>query len=74
MGMVVAFLALILSVIDLIGEARKEGITTDGGSLRRCFYRHSGHNFRSRKPFAVLLRALDWLGLSGNAVTRQYRV
>ncbi|KAL9400384.1 hypothetical protein Peur_009345 [Populus x canadensis] len=62
MGMVVAFLALLLSVVALIREARKEGITTDGGSLPPCFYRHSGHNFRSRKPFGSLV---ENFGLAG---------
>lgn len=38
------------------------GITTDGGSLPPCFYRHSGHNFRSRKPFGSLV---ENFGLAG---------
>ncbi|KAJ6373177.1 hypothetical protein OIU76_027502 [Salix suchowensis] len=54
-SMVMAFVALLLSILDLILKARQRGITCDW-----CFYRQSNRN--SRKPVASLVH---YLGLAG---------
>ncbi|KAJ6287714.1 hypothetical protein OIU77_002443 [Salix suchowensis] len=61
-SMVMAFVALFLSILDLILKARERGITCDGRSLLPCFYRHSSHDVRNRKPFASLVQ---YFGLAG---------
>ncbi|KAF9662101.1 hypothetical protein SADUNF_Sadunf18G0018300 [Salix dunnii] len=61
-GMVMAFVALLLSVLDLIHKAREKGITCNGRSLLPCFYRHSSHDFQNRKPFGSLV---EYFGFAG---------
>jgi hypothetical protein len=72
MGMVVAFLALLLSVVDLIREARKEqGSRQMEGAYHPVFIGIPVIISGVASPLAVLLRTWDWLGLSGNALSRQ---
>ncbi|CAK7353794.1 unnamed protein product [Dovyalis caffra] len=63
MGMAMAFLALLLSIIDLIRKARKEGITGDGKSLLPRFSDHSSLNSPNFKPSGSLV---EYFGLAGN--------
>jgi hypothetical protein len=59
--MVMAFVALLLSIVDLIHKARKEGVAGDGRSVLPCFYRHSSHN------------SLDWKGDGRSVLPCFYR-
>jgi hypothetical protein len=61
-SMAMAFVALLLSILDLIYKARENGITCDGRSLLPCFYRHSSHDFQNRKPFGSLV---EYFGFAG---------
>jgi len=60
--MAMAFVALLLSILDLIYKARENGITCDGRSLLPCFYRHSSHDFQNCKPFGSLV---EYFGFAG---------
>ncbi|KAG6770777.1 hypothetical protein POTOM_026471 [Populus tomentosa] len=63
-SMVMAFVALLLSIVDLIHKARKEGVAGDGRSLLPRFYRRSSHNSLHWKPFGGLVEyfgvAVQW--------------
>lgn len=61
-SMAMAFVALLLSILDLIYKAREKGITCDGRSLLPCFYRHSSHDFQNHKPFGSLV---EYFGFAG---------
>ncbi|KAF9662099.1 hypothetical protein SADUNF_Sadunf18G0018100 [Salix dunnii] len=54
-SMVMAFVALLLSILDLIHKAQERGITCDGRGLLPCLNRHPSHDFQNRKPFASLV-------------------
>ena len=61
--MVMAFVALLLSIVDLIHKARKEGVAGDGRSLLPRFYRRSSHNSLYWKPFGGLV---EYFGVAGS--------
>ncbi|KAJ6924821.1 hypothetical protein NC652_017939 [Populus alba x Populus x berolinensis] len=54
-SMVMAFVALLLSIVDLIHKARKEGVAGDERSLLPRYYRRSSHNSLHWKPFGGLV-------------------
>ncbi|KAJ6732288.1 TMV RESISTANCE PROTEIN N-LIKE [Salix purpurea] len=61
-SMVMAFVALFLSILDLILKARGREITCDGRGLLPCFNHQSNRDSQNRKPFASLVQ---YLGLAG---------
>ncbi|KAJ6732286.1 TOLL-INTERLEUKIN-RESISTANCE (TIR) DOMAIN FAMILY PROTEIN [Salix purpurea] len=58
-SMVMAFVALLLSILDLIQKAREKGISCDGRGLLPCFY---GHDFQNREPFGSVV---EYFGFAG---------
>ncbi|KAB5513877.1 hypothetical protein DKX38_027783 [Salix brachista] len=58
-SMVMAFLALFLSILDLIHKAREKGISCDGRGLLPCFYRHG---FQNREPCGSVV---EYFGFAG---------
>ncbi|KAG6772843.1 hypothetical protein POTOM_024269 [Populus tomentosa] len=61
-SMVMAFVALLLSIVDLIHKARKEGVAGDERSLLPRYYRRSSHNSLHWKPFGGLV---EYFGVAG---------
>ena len=61
-SMVMAFVALLLSILDLIHKAREKGISCDGRGLLPCFYRHSSHDFQNCNPLGNLV---EYFGFAG---------
>ncbi|KAJ6295411.1 hypothetical protein OIU78_023435 [Salix suchowensis] len=58
-SMVMAFLALLLSILDIIQKAREKGVSCDGRGLLPCFYRH---DFQNREPFGSVV---EYFGFAG---------
>ncbi|KAG5225238.1 disease resistance protein [Salix suchowensis] len=58
-SMVMAFLALLLSILDLTQKAREKGVSCDGRGLLPCFYRH---DFQNREPFGSVV---EYFGFAG---------
>lgn len=62
LAMVMAFIALVLSIVDIIRIARKERITWDGRSLLPYFRRQSAPAIPAGKPFGTVV---EYFGLAG---------
>ena len=61
-GMVLAFVALLLAAVELIHMARKERTKREGMSLLPRFHLHATYTFATRKPVGTIV---EYFGLAG---------
>jgi len=61
-GMVLAFVALLLAAFELIHMARKERTKRAGMSLLPRFHLHATYTFATRKPVGTIV---EYFGLAG---------
>jgi heme/copper-type cytochrome/quinol oxidase subunit 4 len=61
-GMVLAFVALLLAAVELIHMARKERTKREGMSLLPRFHPHATYTFATRKPVGTIV---EYFGLAG---------
>jgi len=61
-GMVLAFVALLLAAVELIHMARKERTKREGMSLLPRFHLHATYTFATRKPVGTVV---EYFGLAG---------